>query len=316
MRAPPAARCAVSAAGRTPAGFGGRLCSLNINSVRPAAIHTSLHSAYDGTRWPSTQVPFCEFKSLTRKQSPSRQIMKCRRESVSSRMVMSAVSSRPTAAGWSPIAHCCATAPSSANRYKSAILHSSRLGCRGAKAARQPLLILDTPGQPKVTIAFALVQHIRAFLVALEDQLAEDRVGPGEPGARELARVVLVKRFVHEASAGVSLLQREKHLAHFLVFHAGESLDDQAQRPDHVPSNVRPPRPIRGLADAIIRVAVGQDEPACIEVERVTGRDRIDIRQGEQAGDIAVVDAVVISVAVDFVRENAAELRVDEDGVF
>ena len=51
-------------------------------------------------------------------------------------------------------------------------------------------------------------------------------------------------------------------------------------------------------------MAVGQDEPPRVEVERVTGLDRAEIRQGQQAGDVAVVDAVVVAVGVHLVRRR------------
>src|ERR1039457_5459305 len=190
---------------RVGVGLVGRGCLRNMNSVRPAAIQTSWSRVVARTRWPSTQVPFCEFKSLIRKLSPSRQIMKCRRESVSSWMVTSAVSSRPKATGCSPITHRCAAAPFSANKHRSAILDSSPPGCRGTTTAQQPLPMIDRPGRAKVTHALPLIQDVWAFFIALEDQLAEDRVGPGEPLAGVLVRVVLVKCLVHEAGAGVGL---------------------------------------------------------------------------------------------------------------
>ena len=50
----------------------------------------------------------------------------------------------------------------------------------------------------------------------LQHQLAEERVRPGEPGARELLGIVPIKRFVHEACSRVGRLEHpeaEKNLA-------------------------------------------------------------------------------------------------------
>src|ERR1035437_7582493 len=113
----------------------------------------------------------------------------------------------------------------------------------------------------------------------------------------------------------MGLLQREEALADLLVIRAGETLHNQSERPDHVAAYVRPARPWGGLADAVVGVAVGQDELARVEVQRVARPGRVDIRQRKQAWDVAVVNAVVIPVAVYLVREYAPELLVDDDRV-
>ncbi len=127
-------------------------CSLNMNTVRPATMQTLWRSSVPWARSPSTQVPFCEFKSLIRKLPPSCQIRKCRRESVWSGIVTSAVSSRPTATGSSPISHRCAIAPFSSNTHRSAIHSSSRPGCRSAETTRQPHVTLDSLNLAQVTV--------------------------------------------------------------------------------------------------------------------------------------------------------------------
>src|ERR1039457_3906472 len=113
----------------------------------------------------------------------------------------------------------------------------------------------------------------------------------------------------------MGLLQREEALADLLVIRARESLHNQSERPDHVAAHVWPARPLCGLADAVVGVAVGQDELPRVEIEGVTGPGRVDIRQRKQARDVAIVNAVVIPVAVYLVREYAPELLVDDDRV-
>src|ERR1019366_7476904 len=79
---------------------------------------------------------------------------------------------------------------------------------------------------------------------------------------------------------------------------------------------VRSARAGGGFADAVVGIAVGQDETPRIEIQRVPGPGRVDIRQRKQAWDVAIVNAVIIAVTVDLVREHAPELLVDYDRVF
>jgi hypothetical protein len=46
-------------------------------------------------------------------------------------------------------------------------------------------------------------QQLRVFVMHRQNQLPEERIGPGEPFARELGGVVARERFVDEACAGV-----------------------------------------------------------------------------------------------------------------
>ena len=146
---------------------------------------------------------------------------------------------------------------------------------------------------------------MRAFFVALKNQLAKERVGPGEPGPGKLGGVIFIKGFMDEAGAGMGLLQGHEALAHFLVVRAGERLHDQAERPDHVPPHVRSSRSRGGLAGDVIGVAVRQDELAGVEIEGVAGADCVEIRQGQQAGVTGVVNAVRVAVAIYLIGQNA-----------
>jgi len=69
--------------------------------------------------------------------------------------------------------------------------------------------------------SFELIQKPWLLAESFQNQLAEQRVGPGEPSARELLRVVLVERFVHEAGPGVRPLQRVQAKTDFPVVRAG-----------------------------------------------------------------------------------------------
>src|SRR5438067_1133460 len=52
-----------------------------------------------------------------------------------------------------------------------------------------------------------LFQHRMARLIKFQDQLAEERVGPGKPGAREFLWVVLIERLVHESRSVMGSLK-------------------------------------------------------------------------------------------------------------
>src|ERR1035438_921083 len=84
-----------------------------------------------------------------------------------------------------------------------------------------------------------LIEQMWPVLVYLQDELAEGGVGPGEPSASELLRVVLVEGFVDEPSAGVGALQGAEAEANLAIICARQRPLDNAERPDHVQAGVR-----------------------------------------------------------------------------
>src|SRR6185369_15252804 len=91
------------------------------------------------------------------------------------------------------------------------------------------------------------VQQLRSFAESLQNKFSENGVGPGEPGARELLRVVLVKRLVNETRTGVSFLKSRQTLLDLAVLGGSQSFDNHPQRPDHIHPHVRPTQPTRRL---------------------------------------------------------------------
>src|ERR1035441_8104968 len=72
-----------------------------------------------------------------------------------------------------------------------------------------------------------LIEQMWPVLVHLQDELPEGGVGPGEPGAGELLRVVLVEGFVDEAGAGVRPLKSVEAKANLAIIGARQRpLDD------------------------------------------------------------------------------------------
>ena len=69
----------------------------------------------------------------------------------------------------------------------------------------------------------AVEQGELAAVYEVEDELSEEGVLPGEPGAREVRRVVDVKRFVDEACLGVGRGQKSEAVGYLGVVAAGAS---------------------------------------------------------------------------------------------
>src|SRR4051812_14479365 len=137
--------------------------------------------------------------------------------------------------------------------------------------------------------------------MSFEDKLAKHRVRPCEPRTRISIRVVLVEGLVHETSAGVCSPQCVEAMIKLSVVRAGDALQRESERPDHALTRMRPAGTTSGLALAKIGVAFGQNKTACIKINFVVRLHSLKIWQREQAGDIAVVNTVVVSKAVYFV---------------
>src|ERR1039457_1677656 len=105
-----------------------------------------------------------------------------------------------------------------------------------------------------------LIEQMGPLLVHLQDELAEGGVCPGEPGAGELLRVVLVEGFVDEAGACVRPLEGREAEANLAIICARQRPLDDAQRPDHVEAGVRSARTFRRFALEVIRVVIRQHE--------------------------------------------------------
>ena len=95
---------------------------------------------------------------------------------------------------------------------------------KSAQVSKQFVRQVPLVGRPKIHQKRVLPQQGGMLLAGFKNQFAENRVGPGKPGAREFVRVVFVKGFVHETGAGVGLLQCRQAAADFVVIRAGQSL--------------------------------------------------------------------------------------------
>ena len=143
----------------------------------------------------------------------------------------------------------------------------------------------------------SLIQQLRAFLEYLQNQLAEQRVGPGEPGAGEAARVVLVEGLVHEAGARVALLQQDE-AREFRRRPCWSGAEGDPQRPNHISPHVRPAGSFAGLPLREIGVPLGENQPPGRLVDGIAERDPAKIGQREQIWGVRVVDAVVVAESV------------------
>src|SRR5215831_12984300 len=146
-----------------------------------------------------------------------------------------------------------------------------------------------------------LLQHGVTLLIQLQNQLAKQRVGPGEPCAGEFLWVVLVESFVHKARAGVGGFQHSQAQTNLVVTRARQSPHDDSQRPDHVQTNVR-------AADAFGRATL--EEPGILLAENECTRAAIgsiirrtapQIWQREQTRNIRIIHKKLIAESVNFV---------------
>ena len=150
----------------------------------------------------------------------------------------------------------------------------------------------------------------------VDDELAEEGVLPGEPGAGELAGVVLIEGFVHEAGAGVGLHQGLDAPLDLLVVLGREGLHHYAHRPDVVVADVWTTDSLAGLAFEEIRVVLAPDEPAGVLVDRIVDVNVTEIGHRKKARHIGVVHHQLVAETIHLEGEDLAVLRVVHDGIF
>jgi len=100
------------------------------------------------------------------------------------------------------------------------------------------LNVIDSFGLSSIPLNH-LFQHRMARLIQFQDELAEECVSPGEPGAGEFLWVVLIERLVHESPSGMRGLKHPETKQNLVVTGAGQGPHDNSQRPDHVQADVR-----------------------------------------------------------------------------
>src|SRR5579859_7535270 len=84
--------------------------------------------------------------------------------------------------------------------------------------------------------------------VKIDDPLAEQGIGPGKPGAREMRRVVLVKGFMYETGACIGVAQPAQALADLRRVVAGLRVHHDGHRPDHAQPLMRATDALGGTA--------------------------------------------------------------------
>src|ERR1700744_5260304 len=73
----------------------------------------------------------------------------------------------------------------------------------------------------------------------MQNELAEECVGPGEPGAGEIGGVVFLEGLVQEMRSCSGVAQRAKAGAYLLVVGAGKGAEEDGHGPDVVEALVR-----------------------------------------------------------------------------
>ncbi len=121
---------------------------------------------------------------------------------------------------------------------------------------------------------------------------------------------------MHETGSGVRFLQRGQTLFDLRVARGGQPLHDQAQRPDHVHSDMRSARTVGGFAMTVIGICIRQHQLARVLVDFIVRLHRAKIWQREQARNIAVINAVIIAEPVHFVSVNLSQFGMMNDGMF
>src|ERR1700761_9281948 len=82
-------------------------------------------------------------------------------------------------------------------------------------------------------------QHARTRVGEMQDQFAEERVGPGEPGAREVLGIVLLEGLMEKMGTRGRVAQSAEAGADLLIVGAGKGPEKDGHGPDVVEPLVR-----------------------------------------------------------------------------
>ena len=148
-----------------------------------------------------------------------------------------------------------------------------------------------------------------AGLGEVEDEFAEEGVGPGEPVSGEFGGVVFPEGFVDEAGAGVGFFEGFEAGEDFGVVGGSDGLGDDAEGPDPAEADVGAADAGAGVAGVEVGVVGGEDEFAGVLVDFIGAGAEAEVGEGEEVGDVGVVHEEVGAEAVDFVGVHLAEFR-------
>ena len=161
----------------------------------------------------------------------------------------------------------------------------------------------------------AVEQGELAAVYEVEDELSEEGVLPGEPGAGEVRRVVDVERFVDEACLGVGSEQKSEAVGYLCVVVAGEGTHHYAHRPCHAEADMRAADSLAGLSAEEVRIGFAPDETARVPIDGVVTVDVAEIGHGQKARHVGVVHEMVVAEPVDLECIDLAEFGMIVDGV-
>lgn len=147
-------------------------------------------------------------------------------------------------------------------------------------------------------------------------ELAEEGVLPGEPGAGELARIILIEGLVHKSCAGIGLHQCLDAPFDLLVVLGRECLHHYAHWPDVVVADVRTADSLAGLAFEEIRIVLAPDEPAGVLVDRIVDVNVTEVGHRQKARHVGVIHHQLVAETVHLEGEDLAVFRVVHYGIF
>lgn len=161
----------------------------------------------------------------------------------------------------------------------------------------------------------AVEQGEFAAVDEVDDELAEEGVLPGEPGAREMRRVVDVERFVDEARLGVGREQKPEAVGYLGVVVAGEGTHHYAHGPCHAEADMRAADSLAGFSAEEVRIGFAPDEAAGVPIDGVVAVDVAEIGHCQKTRHVGVVHEMMVAEPVDLEGIDRAEFGMIVDGV-
>ena len=154
-----------------------------------------------------------------------------------------------------------------------------------------------------------------AVLDQVDDQLAEQGVLPGEPGAGVVFSVILVERLVHETRAGVGGEQLAHAPGDLLVVVGGEGLHHDAHGPDEVIGGVGATDAFSCLTLEEAGIVIAPDKAARIAVDGIIHRHITQVAHRQQAGHVGVIGQYAATPTVHLIGVDLAILGMVHDGI-
>lgn len=129
----------------------------------------------------------------------------------------------------------------------------------------------------------------------IQNHLTKEPIGPAKPAARPHALIMHIDTLMNQPKEIGRCQDLVQHTLDLVVIVGRHDAHDEAHRPDHAGTNVRPPGAVDDGTVAVVGVGCGEDEFAGVAVGWVGAGEVACERSREERWEVGVVLGMCIS---------------------